>query len=88
MDADNSAGLHERVDHDCAGASDGNRVLFISVLGENHGRMTLHLRPMQFFDENRIPDQVTYTNVGRTLEDDGLPGLLAGVGALGGWRSG
>ncbi len=59
-----------------AGASDGGRALFISVLGENHGRMMLHLRPMQFFDETRIPDQVTYINVGRTLEDDGLPGLL------------
>lgn len=60
-----------------AGASDGGRALYINVLGENQGRMMAHLRPMRFFDETRIPDHVAYINVGGSLEDDGLPGLLS-----------
>ena len=30
-------------------AASGRRTLFITVLGENHGRMMQHLRPMRFF---------------------------------------
>ena len=40
--------------------AEGGRALFITVLGENHGRMLAHLRPMRFFKPSRIPDQVTY----------------------------
>src|ERR1700746_2400295 len=40
----------------------GRRALFITVLGENHGRMMQHLRPMRFFDPSLLPDPLTYIN--------------------------
>lgn len=57
-------------------AAEGRRALFVTVLGENHGRMMAHLRPMRFFDPARIPDQVTYISAYRALEQDGLDGLV------------
>lgn len=56
-------------------AAEGSRALFVTVLGENHGRMMVHLRPMRFFDPSRIPDQVTYSSAYHALEDEGLDGL-------------
>jgi circadian clock protein KaiC len=53
-----------------------SRALFVTVLGESHGRMLMHLRTMQFFDEARMPDQVAYINAYNELEDEGLKGLL------------
>jgi circadian clock protein KaiC len=58
-------------------AAQGRRALFITVLGENHGRMMQHLRPMRFFDPSLVPDSVTYINAYQALEDGGLKGLLA-----------
>ena len=58
-------------------AAEGRRSLFVTVLGENHGRMILHLRPLRFFDPARIPDQITYLSAYRALEDEGLDGLAA-----------
>jgi circadian clock protein KaiC len=52
-----------------------SRALFVTVLGESHGRMAMHLRTMRFFDESRMPDQVTYINAYNALEDEGLKGL-------------
>jgi circadian clock protein KaiC len=51
--------------------------LFVTVLGENHGRMLAHMRPMAFFDESRIPDQLAYISAYSALEDEGLSGLSA-----------
>ena len=56
-------------------AAQGRRALFITVLGENHGRMMAHLRPMRFFDQSLVPDPVTYISAYQALEDDGLKGL-------------
>ena len=56
-------------------AAEGSRALFVTLLGENHGRMMVHLRPMRFFDPARIPDQVTYISAYQALEDEGLDGL-------------
>lgn len=56
-------------------AAEGGRALFVTVLSENHGRMMAHLRPMRFFDETLIPEQVAYISAYRALEDDGLKGL-------------
>ncbi len=58
-------------------AAQGRRALFITVLGESHGRMMQHLRPMRFFDPSLVPDLVTYINAYQALEDEGLTGLLA-----------
>ena len=34
--------------------------LYVTLLAENHARMTSHLRALSFFDESRIPDQMVY----------------------------
>jgi circadian clock protein KaiC len=57
-------------------AAAGERSLFVTVLGESHGRMMLHLRPMRFFDQSLIPDQVSYVSAYAALEEEGLRGLL------------
>lgn len=57
-------------------AAEGSHALYITVLGENHGRMMTHLRTMRFFDEALIPDQVAYISGYKVLEDDGLKGLF------------
>ena len=57
-------------------AAAGSRTLFVTVLGESHGRMMTHLRPMQFFDPMLIPDHVTYISAYQALENDSLKGLL------------
>ena len=60
-------------------AAQGERALFVTVLGENHGRMMAHLRPMRFFDESLVPDRVTYISAYQALDEDegGLKGLTA-----------
>ena len=57
-------------------AAKGGRALYITVLGENHGRMMAHLRPMRFFDHTLVPDQVAYISGYDALEKDGLEGLF------------
>jgi circadian clock protein KaiC len=56
-------------------AAAGSRALFVTVLGESHGRMLAHLRPMRFFDPALIPERVAYLNAYQALDDDGLKGL-------------
>jgi len=56
-------------------AAAGGRALFVTVLGENHGRMFEHLRPMRFFDPSVIPDKVAYISAYSALDDEGLKGL-------------
>src|SRR3954469_1218388 len=55
----------------------GERALFVTVLGENHGRMLAHLRPMRFFDPALVPEWVTYISAYNALDDDGLKGLAS-----------
>lgn len=56
-------------------AAAGSRILFVTVLGENHGRMLAHLRPMRFFDLSAVPDKVAYLSAYNALENEGLKGL-------------
>ena len=56
-------------------AAAGGRGLFVTVLGESHGRMLLHLGAMRFFDPSIIPDKVAYISAYHALEDEGLKGL-------------
>ena len=51
-------------------AAQGKRALFVTVLGENHGRMMAHLRPMRFFDQSLVPDRVTYLSAYQALDED------------------
>ena len=57
-------------------AAAGDRALFVTVLGESHGRMLAHLRPLRFFDPALLPERVTYISAYQALEDDGLKGLV------------
>src|SRR5689334_3608757 len=54
----------------------GNRVLYVTLLAENHARMLLHLRQLRFFDQSVIPDPLSYISGFQILEDEGLKGLL------------
>jgi circadian clock protein KaiC len=55
----------------------GGRAIYVTLLAESHSRMLQHLRPMAFFDENVIPERLFYVSAFRTLEEEGLKGLLA-----------
>ncbi|WP_428484311.1 RAD55 family ATPase [Rhodopila sp.] len=57
--------------------ADDRRALYVTLLAEYHARMMQHLRVMTFFDQSRIPDQITSLNGLRALHDEGLKGLLA-----------
>lgn len=60
-------------------AAQGNRALFVTVLGENHGRMMAHLRPMRFFDQSLVPDRVAYISAYQAIDEnkEGLRDLTA-----------
>ena len=49
--------------------------LFITLLAENHARMLRNLRTLNFFEEDRIPDQLTYLSALGELREGGLKGL-------------
>ena len=49
--------------------------LYVTMMGENHGRMMAHLRPMRFFDAGFTPDNVFYLSAYKALEDEGIEGL-------------
>lgn len=55
----------------------GGRALYVTLLAESHTRMLQHLRPMAFFDESVIPERLFYVSAFRTLEEEGLKGLIA-----------
>src|SRR4051812_44439787 len=59
-----------------AHAAQGRHALYITLLAESHARMIGHMRRMGFFDEAAVPDRVSYVGAFKTLEDDGLRGLL------------
>jgi circadian clock protein KaiC len=57
------------------GAAKG-RALYVTLLAEAHARMMLHLREMSFFDPTAVPDNLYYVSAFRTLEEEGLRGLV------------
>jgi circadian clock protein KaiC len=59
-----------------AQAAAGRNALYITLLAESHSRMIGHMRRLEFFDERAIPDRMSYVGAFKTLEDDGLRGLL------------
>jgi circadian clock protein KaiC len=59
-----------------AQAAQGRTALYITLLAESHARMIEHMRRMEFFDEAAIPDRMSYVGAFKTLDDDGLRGLL------------
>ncbi|ACA19498.1 Non-specific serine/threonine protein kinase [Methylobacterium sp. 4-46] len=57
-------------------AAGGRRALYVTLLAESHARMLGHIAPLGFFDSGAIPDRLTYLSAFRTLQDEGLSGLL------------
>jgi len=54
----------------------GNRAIYVTLLAEYHARMVQFIGRMSFFDESKIPDQLSYFSGFRVLREEGLPGLL------------
>lgn len=59
-----------------AHAASGGRAVYMTLLAESHTRMLGHMRRMQFFRTELIPDQVHYLSAFKVLEGEGLQGLL------------
>jgi circadian clock protein KaiC len=57
-------------------AAAGGRALFVTLLAENHARMIGNLHELSFFDEARIPDQLTYLSAFHELRESGLKGVI------------
>jgi len=55
----------------------GGRAVYVTLLAESHARMLQHIRPLSFFDEKAIPDELSYISAFHDLESDGLKGLMA-----------
>lgn len=55
----------------------GGKALFVTLLAENHARMLANLRELSFFDEAKIPDQLTYLSAFGDLREGGLSALAA-----------
>jgi len=59
-----------------AHAAAGGRALYMTLLAESHTRMLAHMRRMEFFLPDLIPEQVHYLSAFTVLEGEGLHGLL------------
>jgi circadian clock protein KaiC len=54
----------------------GGQALYVTLLSENHDRMLLHMRDMQFLQVDQISRSLEYISAFRVLEEEGLKGLL------------
>ena len=57
-------------------AAQGRKALYISLLSEAHDRMLAFMRPMRFYDSDHVPERLYYMSVYRTLQEEGLIGIL------------
>lgn len=58
-------------------AAAGSRTLFVTMLGESHGRMLRHLSTLDFFDPSRVPEGVYYLSGAQAIESKPLSDLMA-----------
>lgn len=54
----------------------GHRALYVTLLAEYHSRMAQYIGRLSFFDESKIPDQLTYLSGFRAMRSEGLSALL------------
>lgn len=54
----------------------GGKALFVTLLAENHARLITNLEILTFFDQSRIPDQISYLSALDEVRDGGLKQLL------------
>lgn len=62
-------------------ASSGGRTLYVTLLAETHSRMFGNLKPLRFFNEELISENINYIGAYQVLEREGLDGLLKALGA-------
>jgi circadian clock protein KaiC len=60
-------------------AAQGDKVLYLTVLAESHGKLISHLRRLAFFDETLVPSRFEVLSGYQPLLDKGLDGLLGQV---------
>ena len=58
------------------GVKNGGRALYVTLLAEYHARMVQYIGNMSFFDESKIPDQLSYISGFRVMRSEGLSALL------------
>jgi circadian clock protein KaiC len=54
----------------------GDRALYVTLLAEYHARMVQYIGRMSFFDESKLPDQLSYISGFRVMRSEGLSALL------------
>jgi circadian clock protein KaiC len=57
-------------------AERGARAVYLTLLAESHARLLGHLRSLRFFRPELVGEGVHYASGFKTLESEGLPGLL------------
>jgi circadian clock protein KaiC len=57
-------------------AGQGGRAAYLTLLSESHARLLGHLRGLRFFRADLVGHGVSYASGFKTLEAEGLPGLL------------
>ena len=55
----------------------GGRVVYVTLLAENHAHLFSNLQSLSFFSREPIGKTIHYFSGSTALEDEGLPGLLA-----------
>jgi circadian clock protein KaiC len=55
----------------------GDRALYVTLLAEYHARLVQYIGGMSFFDESKLPDQLSYLSGFRVMRSEGLPALLS-----------
>ncbi|QDE71933.1 ATPase domain-containing protein [Myxococcus xanthus] len=58
-----------------ATVAQGGRAIYLTVLGESHARMMMHLRSMRFFHAEEVGRALSYESGSAALKAEGLAGL-------------
>ena len=56
--------------------SQGDRVLYMTLIAESHDKLLGHLKGLSFFDENAVAQQMLFVSGYHELMQDGLDGFL------------
>src|ERR1700759_3947935 len=62
-----------------ANAARSERSVYFTLLTEAHDRMIGFVRQMSFYDQARVPNEVRYVSGFKTLESEGMPGVLRAI---------
>ena len=57
-------------------AKAGGRVLFVTLLAESHERLFQALSTLDFFDEEKLGQEISYVSVFQTLREEGLDAVV------------